>query len=1288
MCRKSLVLILLLSTCCAMADENVPLVNPSFEETTAPTTKGAPDWSGGPPGWSVWFSQKAKVSGATLKWEESGGHTGKRCVSLTGCAGSVCVIQKAPVQQGRTYLCSVWAKRSNPKSECLLNIRWAKADGSWAGTGAVKEILSEDVPPHHWTKISVPFTPPRDVAFAVIMLMGNEQGPNDTCWFDDVELVLLPSGAIGISSMQWMHPNLRPIGKPIDTPHIPWGKPAAWGRLPVLFFCKDTHNLREPLELAQRMDLELDYVIPGEGSWYAFNNAEIMQRLRDKYYKVIVVMGAMPPTMLESLAKQRKGLVLVQYPAKVPNTANVREVEKEHFLTEPHDALPQIAVVDKDGNENIVTALKSFKCGTLGPARLALITYGTTCWCLTPNVGFEYHVRTGACYWEAYLQFLARVLLWAAGEEMPAPITLTYADGKFHLSGPTGPVEVIFADKHNNLIKSTGHAPGEIAIPSDLLPGAITCFVSVKDAQGRVIGFACARGVRETLVRILSLQPDKPYYEQNDKVTIKVQTQNASSHMKLFGELEDAFGRVHARAEATAQDTATLLLDPTNRLTAFNWVNVELRDGEKVIDKARWYVLVHLSREEWLKEYQVGTWNAAGYMPPYLDAAFHKMLRQIEHTEGLQGAGGYLSMLSAGLWPISTTYGTIPGYSPHKGPHTVRKPCFSDPDVRQKMADTARQTAQKELPYLPLFGYMRDETSLVDASLDLDTCSCNFCQQRYRKWLKEKYASLDALNQEWGTGYKSWDELGFVTYKEVRGKPTFAPWVMYRSFMDWAWAEGVEWSKQHARQADPGIMLALANTFGPNPFSGRDYYLLCKANDYWMEYNTETRSPMPDGAQRYNFDAMRSFCSKPNHPWIGYRFNDEYIHYAPWWTALHGATGVSPYGALSLAPPAGSWAMIFPTLQHTRRGLLYAKEFRELKSGIGKLLMNSHRVQAPIAILWSQPSMYVAWAMSDETLPTAVSKKNAYTQYFLSRQAFRRSVLASGRQFDYVCEEQIMQDVLKNYRCLVLPATYAISVQLVQKLEDFLSAGGLLIADSGCGLTNASGRPYTNSSPVQRLFNPNRPAGKGRAVLLNCPAMDYPQLSSLWDGLPQIADVTSLDGKKRPSDFELVLLENGDARYLGVLHNYMNDEENYPVRLKLTHKAHVYDIRAGKYLGEKDAIECDLPPGGCALYALLPARVQGIEVHCEAAHLGKPCKVEFEILGAPKGPSVLNIQLRQPDGTPAPHYTRNILAQNDHAAFIIPFAYNDPPGAWKIEVRHVASGVQATAEIQIRYAQK
>jgi len=1021
------------------AREEIKVVNPSFEETEGEKPAGQ-DWQGGvaPPGWRNWIGTIASKGKPKLVWEKKGGRTGNRCVSLQDCIGPVCVIQNVPVRPGRDYVCCVWVKSTNPKSVCRLSVRWAKADGSWANSNSVSDMLRTTGRTDKWAELSVTFSVPENAAAAVVLLTADRQGDGDKCWFDDVTMYQLAREDIGVGSCRWIHPNCRPIGEPIETPHVKWAKPYAGGKLKVLFLLGCDHNLRAHIEVAQRMDIECDYAFAGkfEPEVFAFENKKIMDRLAEGYYDVAVVALKQKSEKMAGLLKHCKGVVAASWPGMAPSMPPGMKpaAGKEHFLGEPLDAIPQ----PPEWNS---PPLKKVETAELSGSRLVHISYGSRCTALMPIFGFDEHLQMGARYWEAYMQLVIRAILWAGGKQFPLSVSLEPNGNACKLSLRSdkalgGRVRFITADRTNALHEGKPRrfklVPGkeltlDVPVPASAASGPVTMGAIVENDEGKVLGFAVTRTTFRPTVRIASLASAKPFYESSEDARILVTVEGDAAGMQLSGSLTDAYGREFAHAEQPAKTGENELKLPlAQRLTTFAWARVQLKKDGRVCDAAQWYVLCPLSRAEWLDEYQVGTWSSSVALPTHVQSALHRLMKEAELTEGLEGSNAYLSFLSSGLWPVSTAYGRVPGFRPHDSDETVRKPCLSDPEVRRKMADTARTLAADELPFRPLFAYLRDETSLVKPSRDLDVCSCEFCRKRFRSWLKERYGDIAKLNERWHTNYRSWDELGFVTYKQVRGKETFAPWLMYRRFMDWTWAEGIIWTKQNARKGDPGVMCALANTFGMNPFSGRDYYLLSKANDYLMEYPRETRSTTPIG---FIFDTVRSFRpGMKDHPWIGYRFDDEPIIYAPWWTLFHGATGCAVYGTMSVAAGRNSWAEIFPTLQHTRRGMLYARELKEIKRGIGKLIMTSRRTPTPIAILWSQPSFYAAWAMSDqEGYPTNTRKTNVYSQHFASRYGFRHAVLASGRQFDYVCEEQILEGALKKYSCLVMPASYAVS---------------------------------------------------------------------------------------------------------------------------------------------------------------------------------------------------------------------------------------------------------------------
>ena len=210
--------------------------------------------------------------------------------------------------------------------------------------------------------------------------------------------------------------------------------------------------------------------------------------------------------------------------------------------------------------------------------------------------------------------------------------------------------------------------------------------------------------------------------------------------------------------------------------------------------------------------------------------------------------------------------------------------------------------------------------------------------------------------------------------------------------------------------------------------------------------------------------------------------------------------------------------------------------------------------------------------------------------------------------------------------------------------------------------------------------------GKGRLVLLNCAAPYASELAGLWADLPAIARVEPL-ADDTAGDLELVLFEHGPARYLGVLHGYMNSDQNARTRLRLTSAWHVYDVRAGNSLGLRDAIDVDLAPGGCALYSLLPYRIDALRAAAEPGEPTLSRRIECRVLaggGVEAGAHVFRIDVVDPDGTAVEHYGQNLAGQHGAAATSIPFAESDKPGTWTVRVRDVATGTTSSVAIERR----
>jgi len=1110
-----------IATAC-YAVEPVPVVNHSFEDAAGEAPVAAGDWEteGSPPGWHHWIGSTARPGNPALVWEKTGGRTGDRCVSLTRAIGPVCVIQSVPVLAGETYVVRAWGKTTNPKSSCHFSVRWRDAEAKWTG-GTLRDNLPDTTPAGEWGEIEVAGTAPDGAAELVILLTADAQSGEDVSWFDDVSVDHLGPRDIVVSPCGWAS-LLNPEGDAPETPHVKWAKPWASGKLCVLFILGSDHSLREHIEIAQRMDIEYDYAFAHEYDdvLYSLDNKQIMRRLDEGWYDVVVAATGIDGDTCGGLLDRvgpDGGLVLVAAPNIKPGVSDeiaLSAAGVDHCLMRSAGALP---VVNDQGG----TALADISLSEDAPGRLVRLAWDRKTNCLTPSHSYEEDLRWGADYQEGYLQTVIRAVLWAGHKEPAAPATMVAAATGATLVASGGQAHVRVTDRlgrvHGEAAIAVLGQPVEVASPPAAASGPAMFSAIITDADGRVLDFASCRAAVPREASITRVRSAKDWFDEGETVQIVVETAGTVAGMDIEVVMTDIYGRENARATVSAQaDETSVDLPMRDHLSTVNWVHARLLDAAAERDAARWYVLAPIAREPFLEDFQMGTWTCTTYHPGYLHDAFTASMRRAGITLGLDSPNAYLPDLAGGVWPVSTAYGKAPGFSRFAGPDTERTPCLSDPEIRQRTIEAIGEVATDELGWRPIFGYIRDETSLVADALALDTCSSVHCQTRYREWLRERYETIAELNAEWGTAHQSWDDAGFTTFGEAREAGNLAPWVMYRRFMDWVWADGVSLVCDAARRVDPTSMSALANSFGQAPFSGRDYELLASANQYTMEYPSECMNTSPLSA---HYEAVRSLPpAAVHHPWIGYRHVAEALSYEPWWCALHGSSGVSVYGAMSVFVGKNSWAQIFPTLQLTERGRIFADVCRPLQEGLGKALMGAKRPPADIAMLWSQPSLYAAWGLSEgDTIADVRGGINPYHQYFFSRDAFRKAIISGGRQFDYVTESGIADGALDGRRCLVLPGSFALDTTACEAIRSFVEGGGLLIADQGAGLLNGAGGRWLGASPVADLLGITR-TGDGLSyekatvtcdlpggVRMNAEALGHEALASVG-GVPAYAD--------------------------------------------------------------------------------------------------------------------------------------------------------------------------------------
>jgi len=127
----------------------------------------------------------------------------------------------------------------------------------------------------------------------------------------------------------------------------------------------------------------------------------------------------------------------------------------------------------------------------------------------------------------------------------------------------------------------------------------------------------------------------------------------------------------------------------------------------------------------------------------------------------------------------------------------------------------------------------------------------------------------------------------------------------------------------------------------------------------------------------------------------------------------------------------------------------------------------------------------------------------------------------------------------------------------------------------------------------------------------------------------------------------------------------------------------VYDARAGRLLGQLEELKVAIPAADARFLALLPYRVEGLDLQCRLQGMKLQVTAAVRCAGRPTD-HVLHLELTAPgQQVPVFAYTRNVVAPNGRLTTAVPLALNDPPGAWRVTVRDVASGAKATGTFRV-----
>jgi glycosyl hydrolase family 42 (putative beta-galactosidase) len=574
--------------------------------------------------------------------------------------------------------------------------------------------------------------------------------------------------------------------------------------------------------------------------------------------------------------------------------------------------------------------------------------------------------------------------------------------------------------------------------------------------------------------------------------------------------------------------------------------------------------------------------------------------------------------------------------------YLVRKPCFHDPAFWEEAQRNLQSLVRPYVSQRPLLYDLRDELSIGSFASPMDYCFGPHTLREFRRWLEQQYRSIDRLNEEWQTGFSSFDEVVPMTTYEVKdreraalaeGRPeNYAPWADHREFMDRTFAETLSRMRDFIREVDPSTPVGIEGLQMASAWGGYDLWRLSKSVDWVEPYDIAGsrrifRSFMPAGA-----------------PVLSTVFGSDYqrIRRNLWWQLLNGSRG------LILWDDEQSRSIEKSTegLPVTERGRNLAPIFAELREFAPKM-SGLERMDNRIAIHYSQASIRAHWMFDSredrDTWPRRFSSYEAvHSRLARVRDSFMRVVEDLGLQYNFVSYEQIENGELERggYRVLLLPQSVAMSARECDRIRDWVRAGGVVIADNMTATMNERARRLSSGQlddlfGIQRSdvswrdrsrFGWDRPyeadiqlaggearseingvpviverrEGDGRAIYLNLGMHDYgrrrltsagaPEVRELFRGLIGIDPPVRIEGA---AGIEITRYRGNGREYIALMRNPEfaadslkaigygdNSELESPARLTISFSAEadVANYRTGETYGRVARLDLDLDP--------------------------------------------------------------------------------------------------------------
>ena len=853
-----------------------------------------------------------------------------------------------------------------------------------------------------------------------------------------------------------------------------------------------------------------------------------------------------------------------------------------------------------------------------------------------------------------------------------------------------------------------------IGFPLPLLPDG-EHFLDVQIARGdNVVDWGSAHFAVTSPVGVakVDLQTDDDG-ALRDGTTIRgaVSLAGIKAPMELEVRVRDSYDRIEAVRRfpiQRGQSKQAFALDLPDRQGIIFRVAATLRaDGQNVsVGRAEFTIPKHLTPDRFLA---IG-WAGASPQPRSIEK--YRLLRQY----------GYETILSS--FPHDFSARSTAACDIIMVPYMIRlmscdaKTCFTTAEWYKQMSAGLEAHARMISKYGALGYSLGDEVRLQSY-----VCNRPDCVAKFQQWLEGTYKTVDALNAEWQTKFKAFDEIEPTFIGEAKRKRNYVPTMDYLQHRRDLWVEQCRFCYDAIQRGHPGARMGYEGASGYERWP--ELLEFFRLTGPYTRYDMDTALDLarPDtviGNWMGSYGGFGRDIPRERHArWYSlqrliFGFNSQW-----WWTTAMAFKGDNT-----------------PVERMDNN----AQTLALIQAGLGKVLVTSDFQRDPVVIPYSPPSDLATQFYSELT--------SIDTAKTLTREILKEHGLRQRR----VPMTQIAAGELERLgtKVVMLPYHQAMSKREAEGLRRFVARGGTLIADLRPAVLDEHGKPLETGfldatfGIARKSIEPPHTAtgkpdmsgargpfaalakldaelradksvtaradakahgtidgvpicienrvGKGRAILLNFALNEYSDLRTADEhrplqrmlarlleeaGLPPEVRVT-VDGQ--PADrLDIPRWRKGDMLIVGLDRYPVDPARDRPWHAKLQwrKRGHVYEILSNTYFGETDSAETELSPHEVKFFAWLPHQIGDVSLNVPATvRAGErvPITVGLDVPVGGRALHVVGIDVYRPDGTWA-HYLRKRIALKDaRAQAHVRLAHNAPVGTWKLRAREVISG--------------